>query len=138
MTQSPPEAPPKRRPRPQQVEVKPVVLKVSGAADYLNVSAKTIRRMVEAGALKHTRIHKSIRIPVAELDRYIAANLSTHLARVDGRGGQRTPDMPSEEQRSTGVNHWAKLARKGKRPTQPDSFASRTQGDPDEDLGPAI
>ena len=67
------------------------LLRVDEAADCLNVSAKTIRRMIGSGALKTVRIGRLVRIPPEEIARFLGAtsNVSdtpNRTARKDGRG----------------------------------------------------
>ena len=76
--------------------VKPIsnragLLRVDDAATCLNVSAKTIRRMIGAGALKAVRIGRLVRIPPSEVERIAGAtpNVSdtpNRNARKNGRG----------------------------------------------------
>jgi len=68
-----------------------VLLRVDEAADCLNVSAKTIRRMIGASVLKAVRIGRLVRIPASEIERIVGAtsNVSdtpNHNARKNGHG----------------------------------------------------
>ena len=51
---------------------KPALLHVDDAAATLQVSSKTVRRLVARGDLKAVRIGRSVRIPSSEIDRLIA------------------------------------------------------------------
>lgn len=52
-----------------------VLLTIEEAADFLNVSRDTIRRLVAKGELAHVRVHvRRLRIARAELDAYITRN----------------------------------------------------------------
>ena len=66
----------------------PAVLSIPDAANYLGVSADTIRKLIRAGDIPHARIGNSIRIPRAELEAYLRARTTTEWERVDGRGRQ--------------------------------------------------
>lgn len=62
----------------------PMLLKISQVAPALNLCQETIRRLVRAGKLPHTRINGRIRIPVRALESWIAAN--TTEATVAAKG----------------------------------------------------
>lgn len=47
------------------------VLDVREAAAYLALTEQTLYRMVRRGALPHTRVGRSIRFRVGDLDRYL-------------------------------------------------------------------
>jgi len=49
------------------------LLNVKGAAAHLNVSEKTIRRMIKSGTLDAVRINRMVRIPRSDLERFLAA-----------------------------------------------------------------
>jgi excisionase family DNA binding protein len=48
-------------------------LDIPSAASYLSVSVKTIRRLIGGGELAHYRVGRVIRIAVADLEEYMAA-----------------------------------------------------------------
>ena len=71
------------------------LLKVAEAAEYLSVSADTVRRLITSGKLPHARIGNSIRFRRSDLDTFVAANTSTTWTRVDGRGRPRSGNAES-------------------------------------------
>lgn len=50
------------------------LLRVRDVADTLAVSTRTVRRLINAGKLPHTRVASEIRVPQAALLAYIKAN----------------------------------------------------------------
>jgi len=48
-------------------------LDIAGAAEYLSVSTKTIRRLIGTGQLAHYRVGRAIRVAVGDLEEYMAA-----------------------------------------------------------------
>ena len=59
--------------RPIPVPAEPVPLHdVAAVAARLNISTKSVRRMIARGAIAHHRIGKLIRISAADLSEYIA------------------------------------------------------------------
>ena len=48
-------------------------LRVSEAASHLNISEKTVRRLIAAGTVKTLRIGRLVRIPRREIERFVAA-----------------------------------------------------------------
>jgi excisionase family DNA binding protein len=48
-------------------------LRVSEAASHLNISEKTVRRLIAAGTVKTLRIGRLVRIPREEIERFVAA-----------------------------------------------------------------
>lgn len=57
----------------------PRLLKIPEAADHLGVSTKTVRRLIDSGALGVVRMGKTARgwrIPQAEIERFTQENLS--------------------------------------------------------------
>jgi excisionase family DNA binding protein len=50
---------------------------VEEVADYLRVSERTIRRMIEKKMLRAVRIGSRVRIPLSELDRFTALDGGT-------------------------------------------------------------
>jgi excisionase family DNA binding protein len=50
----------------------PVLLSIKAAAENLGVCTKTVRRVISAGELPHTRIGNQIRIAVPDLCAYLA------------------------------------------------------------------
>lgn len=73
----------------RKTAVESALMSLESAANYLAVSTYTIRRLMTAGELAHTRVANSIRIARAELDRYIADHTSRKWQPVDGRGSAR-------------------------------------------------
>lgn len=53
------------------------LLNVDGAASSLNVSEKTVRRLIKAGTLKAVRIGRLVRIKNTEIERFIVATAAT-------------------------------------------------------------
>ena len=49
----------------------PAALKLKHAAEYIDVSPITIRRLIQRGLIKPSRALRHIIIPVAELDRFL-------------------------------------------------------------------
>ena len=52
------------------------LLRIDEAASYLSVSQKTVRRLIDAGALKAIRIGRLLRIQHHEIERFVAAAAS--------------------------------------------------------------
>ena len=52
---------------------KPILFEIDQAADYLNVSVRMIRRMVEEKRVAYIKIGKLIRIDKRDIDAYLAA-----------------------------------------------------------------
>ena len=52
---------------------KPILFEIDQAADYLNVSVRMIRRMVEEKGVAYIKIGKLIRIDKRDIDAYLAA-----------------------------------------------------------------
>jgi excisionase family DNA binding protein len=68
-------------PRPQELRFErfglpTAVLDVREAAAYLAVEAVTVYRLVRSGELPHTRVGRSVRFRVEDLDRYLAERTS--------------------------------------------------------------
>ena len=57
---------------PDSVSPIPPLLRVSEAASFLQVSSKTVRRLLTRGDLKAVRIGRLLRIHSSEIDRLIA------------------------------------------------------------------
>ncbi len=66
--------------------IRPAALRIAEAANYLSVSADTMRRLVRAGDIPHLRIGSGIRIARADLDDYINSVKTRAWSPVDGRG----------------------------------------------------
>lgn len=62
------------------------VLDAREACAYLAVRPWTLYGLVRAGELPHTRVGKSLRFRLVDLDAYLAAHTSKTWERVDGRG----------------------------------------------------
>jgi len=62
------------------------VLDVREAAAYLAISEETVRRYVRSGELPHTRVGRSIRFRLVDLDAYLKARTSRAWEPEDGRG----------------------------------------------------
>ena len=56
--------------------IRPAVLTKAQAAQYLGISQVTLHRMVKAGDIPHTRVSKSVRFRITDLDEYLEANTS--------------------------------------------------------------
>ena len=61
--------------------IRPVVLTKAQAAQYLGISQVTLHRMVKAGDIPHTRVSKSVRFRITDLDEYLEANTSREWVR---------------------------------------------------------
>jgi excisionase family DNA binding protein len=77
--------------------LQPAAVNIAGAGTYLGVSADTIRRLVQSGAIPHARIGSSIRIRRADLDAYLESQTSREWRRVDGRGRRTESDAAAAE-----------------------------------------
>ena len=64
----------------------PPLLRVAEAASFLQVSSKTIRRLVARGDLKAVRIGRLVRIHSSEIDRMIADGGSRDGGFEGGKG----------------------------------------------------
>ena len=62
------------------------VLATHEAAAYLALTTGTLYTMVRAGELPHTRVGRSIRFRLVDLDEYLAGRTTRTWERVDGRG----------------------------------------------------
>lgn len=62
------------------------VLDIREAAAYLAVTDTTLRRMIRRGEIPHTRVGRSIRFRLVDLDAYLEERTSRTWAKVDGRG----------------------------------------------------
>ncbi len=67
----------------------PCLLSVDEAATHLNVSEKTVRRLIKANALSAIRIGRLVRIQRHEIDRFLVAaryptNKTQNLTEEDG------------------------------------------------------
>jgi excisionase family DNA binding protein len=67
----------------------PVLLRPSEAANALGVSRSRCYELMAAGELPHVRIGGSLRIPVAELDQWIAERLADATQSTKGEGSDR-------------------------------------------------
>ena len=62
------------------------LLRVDEAAAILQVSSKTVRRLLASGDLRAVRIGRLVRIPLSEIDRLIAAGCPSGGDFEDGGG----------------------------------------------------
>ncbi len=62
-------------------ERKEAYVTLTEAAEHLRVSSRTVYRWLKKGRLKFFQVGKSTRIPLSELDRFIAENMA---------GGEKT------------------------------------------------
>ena len=76
-----------REPRPADQPVPLLALSYRQAADALGVSERTVWQLVRDGQLRAVRIGRSVRIALAELQRYLAAQTALGDA-ADGEGTQ--------------------------------------------------
>ena len=53
---------------------KPEALSIKQVSEKLSVSDKTIRRIIKRGDLPHFKVMGAIRIPLAEVDKFINSN----------------------------------------------------------------
>ncbi|WP_146850654.1 helix-turn-helix domain-containing protein [Brevifollis gellanilyticus] len=51
--------------------LRPLVVSIQNAAQLLDVSEKTVRRLIEKGVLKPTRVLRILRIPVIQIQALI-------------------------------------------------------------------
>ena len=59
------------------VAVPPALLRIDEVADRLAISRATIYRLIRRGAIPTVHIGSSVRIPAAELDRWLRAQVAT-------------------------------------------------------------
>jgi excisionase family DNA binding protein len=68
------------------------LLTAAEVADQLRVSTMTIYRLIRSGELPAVRVGRNYRVPVAELERYLAAQVvdpaSIDLAALDDGDGE--------------------------------------------------
>lgn len=57
-------------------KLREALLTITQAADFLNVSPKTVRRRIDAGELSVFRDGRLVRVHPNDLDRYVAARRS--------------------------------------------------------------
>lgn len=62
------------------------VLDVREGAAYLAVTDVTLRRMIRRGEIPHTRVGRSIRLRLVDLDAYLEERTSRKWVKVDDRG----------------------------------------------------
>ena len=62
---------------------------VRAAAAYLTIGAETLYGLVRSGEIPHSRVGRSIRLRVSDLDQYVENHTSQKWTRVDGRGRPR-------------------------------------------------
>jgi len=74
------------RPSAISVSATPQLLRVDEAATILNVSSKTIRRLIARGDLRVVRIGRLVRIPSSEIERLIAGGCPHGGDSGDGAG----------------------------------------------------
>jgi len=60
-------------PAPAPAAEAPRLLTVDGAAELLSVSSPTVRRLIEKGELRATRVLGAVRVDRRDLDSYITA-----------------------------------------------------------------
>jgi excisionase family DNA binding protein len=56
------------------IDIRPAVLTKAQAAKYLAISEVTLSRLIKAGDIPHTRVGKSLRFRIVDLDEYLEAN----------------------------------------------------------------
>ena len=54
--------------------VKPNLFDVAGAADYMNINPRQVRRMIEQRSIPVIKIGKHVRIAQADIDSYLKSN----------------------------------------------------------------
>ena len=74
------------RPKFERHGMTTAVLDAREAAAFLAISKEQLYRMVRAGEVPHTRVGKSLRFRVPDLDAYLQERTSRTWRRVDGRG----------------------------------------------------
>jgi excisionase family DNA binding protein len=75
------------------------VLDVKEAAAYFGITARQVYRLVRSGELPHTRVGSSLRLRIADLDRYLATRTTQTWERVDKRGRPSKTEMRSVDDR---------------------------------------
>jgi hypothetical protein len=61
-----------RKCNPRQNEILPRALQLKRAAEYIDVSEMSMRRLIKRGLIKPNRALRHILIPVAELDHFLS------------------------------------------------------------------
>ena len=84
-------------------DIRPAVLTKAQAAKYLASSEVTLSRLVKAGDIPHTRVGKSLRFRIVDLDEY----LEEHTSRKWKRAKPGGPGKPRKD-----VTHSKRKARK--------------------------
>lgn len=72
--------------------VRPLLISLRGAAALLNVSVRSVQRLVSAGDLAPVRVRRRMLIPMQELDAYVA---TLRLGNIQGSGER--PGRPSTQ-----------------------------------------
>ncbi len=67
-------APGQRKQKRAELDILPAVLKVRQAAQYLNVSVRTIYNLKERGELRSIGIGTAVRFRIADLDAFLEAH----------------------------------------------------------------
>jgi len=57
-----------------EIITKPNLFDVAGAADYMNIKVRQVRRMIEQRAIPVIKIGKHVRIAQADIDSYLKSN----------------------------------------------------------------
>ena len=74
--------------------VEPLLLTIKDTAQELNVSERTVHRMIKACELPFVRVRRAIRIPTTAVREWVEINTSLtdngHCARSDARKGDTT------------------------------------------------
>ncbi len=76
------------------------VLDSHEAAAYLAVSEASLYRLVRSGEVPHTRVGKSLRFRIAELDAYLEARTSREWTRAPGDGRGRPSNVDNGRNRN--------------------------------------
>ena len=57
-----------------EIITKPNLFDVAGAADYMNIKVRQVRRMIEQRSIPVIKIGKHVRIAQADIDSYLRSN----------------------------------------------------------------
>lgn len=82
----------------------PLLLTLDHAADALSISARTVRRLIEQGELAPVRIGRALRVPRAELERYIDASITaSHNPTGAGLAARENTQCQSAQTRTASI-----------------------------------
>lgn len=58
--------------------MQPALLRITEAAEYLGISRTKCYELIKRGSLRTVHIDASVRVPRAEVERWLAGQLATH------------------------------------------------------------